>query len=178
MTFAEHGFEGTSAAALLNAMHISRQSMYDTFGDRRQLYLTALHQYGSDSLASTLTLLSAASSPLAGIEDVLMDFATSPRRFGASSCLGVSSICEFGCTDAEVTSINGKFGASLERALERQVKDAIEAGEIDPQLSPREAASYLSATLCGMKVSAQGGMSPAHLKKVARLALRSLALLG
>src|SRR6266436_282484 len=40
--FSEHGFEGTSTDELLRVMGISRQSMYDTFGDKRQLYLTSL----------------------------------------------------------------------------------------------------------------------------------------
>jgi AcrR family transcriptional regulator len=33
--FSEHGYEGTSTDQLLTAMKISRQSMYDTFGDKR-----------------------------------------------------------------------------------------------------------------------------------------------
>jgi TetR/AcrR family transcriptional repressor of nem operon len=37
--FASHGYEGASTDALLSHMGISRQSMYDTFGDKRQLYL-------------------------------------------------------------------------------------------------------------------------------------------
>ena len=40
--FADHGFGGTSTDVLLKAMGISRQSMYDTFGGKRQLYLEAL----------------------------------------------------------------------------------------------------------------------------------------
>jgi AcrR family transcriptional regulator len=33
--FSDHGYKGTSTDALLEAMGISRQSMYDTFGDKR-----------------------------------------------------------------------------------------------------------------------------------------------
>ena len=36
--FREHGFEGASAEMLVNAMGIGRQSLYDTFGDKWQLY--------------------------------------------------------------------------------------------------------------------------------------------
>ncbi len=48
--FSEHGYEGTSTDALLAAMKISRQSMYDTFGDKRSLYLEALKRYNIDSV--------------------------------------------------------------------------------------------------------------------------------
>jgi TetR/AcrR family transcriptional repressor of nem operon len=37
--FREHGFEGTSAEMLVRAMRIGRQSLYDTFGDKWEIYL-------------------------------------------------------------------------------------------------------------------------------------------
>jgi len=175
VTFAAHGFEGTSTDELLQAMQIGRQSMYDTFGDKRQLYLSALRQYGSESVAAMLALLEQAGSPLAGIEAVLLDFARNPRRLGTSACLGVSSICEFGRSDPDVAAINDEFGKVLEKAFERQVRAAIGSNEVDETLNARDVARYLSLTLCGMKVGAEGGSSPAQLTTVARLALRTLA---
>jgi AcrR family transcriptional regulator len=176
VTFAAHGYEGTSTDDLLEAMRIGRQSMYDTFGDKRQLYLAALRKYGSESVGAMLSLLEHAGSPLAGIEAVLLDFARNPRRLGTSSCLGVSSICEFGRSDPDVAAINDEFGKLLEKAFERQVRAAITANEVDDTLNPRDVARYLSFTLCGMKVGAEAGSSPAHLATVVRLALRTLSL--
>ena len=55
--FREHGFEGTSAAMLVETMKIGGQSIYDTFGDKWQLYLSALHQYGkTEAEAHVVTL--------------------------------------------------------------------------------------------------------------------------
>jgi TetR/AcrR family transcriptional repressor of nem operon len=39
--FREHGFEGSSAQMLVDAMGIGRQSLYATFGDKWQLYRSA-----------------------------------------------------------------------------------------------------------------------------------------
>jgi TetR/AcrR family transcriptional repressor of nem operon len=175
VTFAARGFEGTSTDDLLQAMGIGRQSMYDTFGDKRSLYLSALREYCSTSLASVVQLMESSGSPLAGIEAVLLDFARNPLRLGTSSCLGVNSICEFGRSDPEVTAIHDEFGVLLEKAFERQARAAIAAGEVDATLIPRELARYLGLTLCGMKVGAEAGSSPSQLVSVARLALRALA---
>jgi AcrR family transcriptional regulator len=173
--FAARGYEGTSTDDLLKAMGIGRQSMYDTFGDKRQLYLAALREYGAGSVAAIVATLERGPSPLAGIEAVLLDFARNPRRLGSASCLGVSSICEFGRSDPEVASINDEFSKTLERAFERRVRAAMEAREVGGALSPREVARYLNTVLCGMKVAAEGGASPGHLTSVARLALLGLA---
>lgn len=173
-TFAARGYEGTSTDDLLRAMQIGRQSLYDTFGDKRQLYLRALRQYGSESVAAMIALLERTSSPLGGIEAVLLDFARRPRRLGASSCLGVNSICEFGRSDPAVAAINDEFSQVLEQAFAKQVRAAIQAGEVDARLDAREVARYLGVTLCGMKVSAEAGATPVELASVARLALRSL----
>ena len=39
------GYAATSTDDLLQAMKIGRQSMYDTFGDKRRLYVEALERY-------------------------------------------------------------------------------------------------------------------------------------
>ncbi len=175
-TFAARGFEGTSTDDLLQAMGIGRQSMYDTFGDKRSLYLSALREYCSASLSSVVHLMESTGSPLAGIEAVFLDFARNPRRLGTASCLGVNSICEFGRSDPELTAVHDEFGTRLEKAFERQVRAAIAAREVDATLVPRELARYLSLTLCGMKVGAEAGSSPSQLVGVARLALRALTV--
>ena len=43
--FWRFGYEHTSLDILMREMRIARQSLYDTFGDKRALYLKALRQY-------------------------------------------------------------------------------------------------------------------------------------
>ena len=174
VTFATHGYEGTSTDDLLRAMQIGRQSLYDTFGDKRALYLAALKKYGTESLSEIFSTLDGAPSSLAGIEAVFLAFAKNPRRLGSASCLGVSSVCEFGRSDADVAAINDEAAKLLERAFERHVKVGIEAGEIAADLVPRDVARYLSTSLSGLKVAGVGGASPAQLLPIARLVLRTL----
>jgi AcrR family transcriptional regulator len=39
------GYERTSLDMLMRAMGISKQSLYDTFGDKRSIYFRAMYQY-------------------------------------------------------------------------------------------------------------------------------------
>jgi len=167
--FAEHGYEGTSTDLLLDAMNISRQSLYNAFGDKRQLYLEALRTYAARSLAEQMQAL-AGGSPLAGIEAMLRAFILRPSK----TCLGVSAICEFGHSDPEITKLNDSAAKALRAALERRIAEGKAAGEIDGGIDAAAAAHFLLATLSGIKVAARGGASLQSLRDVMRMALRSL----
>ncbi len=55
--FREYGFEGTSAGMLVEAMGIGRQSLYNTFGDKWQLYQMALRRYAADETGEHIAML-------------------------------------------------------------------------------------------------------------------------
>jgi TetR/AcrR family transcriptional regulator, transcriptional repressor for nem operon len=172
--FSDHGYEGTSTDALLEAMGINRQSMYDTFGDKRRLYLDALQQYNADSVADIIRSLNRPSSPLKGLEAALISFASRPAPQATFGCMGISSICEFGRSDPETVLLNDAAGRTLRSAFERRVAEAKAEGEVAPDLDARAAAEFMQATLMGIKVAARGGASAERLKGIARFALRSL----
>lgn len=172
--FIDHGYEGSSTAGLLEAMGISRQSLYDTFGDKRALYLEALQRYNADSVSSLIGTMLAGKSPIAGIEAMLMTFATRRASEESFGCLGVSAICEFGRSDPEVALRTDASSHVLLGAFERQLEAARQAGEIGGDVDPRDAASFLAATVTGMKVAARNGTAEAALQNIARMAIRSL----
>jgi TetR/AcrR family transcriptional repressor of nem operon len=172
--FASHGFEGASTEELLTHMGISRQSMYDTFRDKRHLYLEALQRYTSASTAEIIASMHAESSALDGLEAALLAFAMRPAARGQDGCLGVSAVTEFGRADRQIAAITDASGTMLATAFERIVRKGQKAGEFAPDLEPRTAAGFLATTLLGLKVSARGGASRAALRDVVHLALRSL----
>jgi TetR/AcrR family transcriptional regulator, transcriptional repressor for nem operon len=50
--FSQQGFAATSTDELMRVMAVGRQSMYDTFGDKRELFLRALETYVTESVQS------------------------------------------------------------------------------------------------------------------------------
>jgi TetR/AcrR family transcriptional repressor of nem operon len=172
--FCDHGFEGTSTDALLDKMGISRQSLYDTFGDKRRLYLEALQRYVQDGVAIQIAVLNAPPSPLKGIEAVLLAMASKASVAGAPSCMGIGATCEFGQSDAEVSALIGASGKRLLSALERRLAEAKTKGEVGKDVDQRAAAQFVKATIAGMKLAARGGATGDTLRNIARMALRSL----
>jgi len=172
--FCKKGYAAASTDELMSAMKISRQSMYDTYGDKRQLYLEAFRRYVADSVNEQIGHLERASSPLAGIEKMLLAFAARTQRDGIVGCMGINAICEFGRTDSEVTSLSDTESARLTSALKRALRRAKAKKEISKTVKEGAAAQFLWATLSGIKVAAKAGADTPALKSIAHFALRSL----
>jgi TetR/AcrR family transcriptional regulator, transcriptional repressor for nem operon len=46
--FAKYGYHGVSMAMLVDELELNRASIYNTFGDKRSLYISSLNQYISN----------------------------------------------------------------------------------------------------------------------------------
>jgi TetR/AcrR family transcriptional regulator, transcriptional repressor for nem operon len=172
--FADRGYEGTSTEALLKAMGVNRQSLYDTYGSKRELYLEALQRYARENTDQIARDIALGPTPLAGLERGLFGFIERAVGRPDPSCLGVSAICEFGLRDADVTAA----GAASHAVLASAVADALERakldGEVRAEIEIGPAADLYLALLAGLKVSARGGASANRLRQMARLAMQAL----
>jgi AcrR family transcriptional regulator len=171
--FWQKGYAATSTSDLLEAMQIGRQSLYDTFGDKRTLYLEALARYNEDSVTDLLRHLKG-DTPLAAIDNMLQAFASRPKRDNAKGCMGVNAISEFGTSDEEVNALRDASGKRLHRAVEAQLREAASSGEIPADTDITQATAYVVATLSGMKISAKAGASIATLRAIASFAVRGM----
>jgi TetR/AcrR family transcriptional repressor of nem operon len=174
--FRKYGYASASTDVLLEGIGIGRQSLYDTFGDKRRLYLEALRRYNSESVSAALEHVESAPTALEGIENLLLDYATRKPAEHALGCMGINSICEFGTGDSDVAEINRASGAALQTAFAKSLRKAKAAGEVPESLQERDAAQFILATLAGMKVHAKGGASVPTLKQIARFAIRGLKM--
>jgi AcrR family transcriptional regulator len=171
--FWQKGYAATSTSDLLEAMQIGRQSLYDTFGDKRTLYLEALARYNEDSVTELLRHLKG-ETPLAAIDNMLQAFASRPKRDNAKGCMGVNAISEFGTSDEEVNALRDASGKRLHRAVEAQLREAASSGEIPADTDTTQATAFVAATLSGMKISAKAGASIATLRAIASFAVQGL----
>jgi len=172
--FWQKGFTPTSTEDLLSAMNIRRQSLYNTFGDKRLLYLEALERYCAWSVAGHIKILNEAASPLAGIQGVLLGLIQDDKAARGRGCMGVNSVCEFGDADPEVAKIRAKSGALLQKRLVSAIREGQASGEIDPTMEAAEAAAFVQMTLTGIQVGARAGAGVAALRSLALFAVDRL----
>lgn len=150
------GYAGAGLGDLTDAMCIGRQSLYDTFGDKRQLYLEALDAYCDAQEAEMGRIMESAGSPgqaLATFLDSWADQIAGPMKNG---CLVTNSIGEIvGIGDAEVVKALGGHMERFTRFVEDLVQAAMDSGEITTPLKARELASMVTSAAHGITVHAR-----------------------
>lgn len=99
-TFATGGYAGTSAQVLTENLGIGRQSLYDTFGVKWQVYVTALRRYTDVSVDRQIALLRRCASCRCGyLPDVVVD--RHQARFARGSergCRPCDRVDDIACT--------------------------------------------------------------------------------
>jgi AcrR family transcriptional regulator len=168
--FREHGFEGTSTGMLVEGMGIGRQSLYDTFGDKWQLYQAAVQRYSAAETAEHATALKQGSGAVDGIRAML------DRVVGraAEACLGVGAICEFGRSKPELTKIQDASARRLRANISKVVREAQAEGGIPNDSDPGEIADFLVACIAGIRIAARGGARRETLNSLVLHAMRAL----
>ncbi|MFS0869406.1 TetR/AcrR family transcriptional regulator [Paenibacillus xylanilyticus] len=68
--FGSHGYEGTSLTVLLKELGIARQSLYDTYGTKHDLFVSALKFYVHQKTQASIKLLNECTSVRLGVEQM------------------------------------------------------------------------------------------------------------
>jgi TetR/AcrR family transcriptional regulator, transcriptional repressor for nem operon len=172
--FWERGYEAASLDTLMNGMGVARQSVYDTFGDKRVLYLRALASY-RDAQQAQLRRLFAAGRPVrAGFAKLLNGLCGEPLPSLQRGCLLLSANLERAAKDEEVAALLRQNLKDIESIFAGAIKAGIERGELAPQLEPRALARFFVSTLQGMRATARVQPDRKALRQIARTALSVL----
>ncbi|NNE44970.1 MAG: TetR/AcrR family transcriptional regulator [Gemmatimonadetes bacterium] len=141
--FWSQGFEATSLPDLTRVMGIGRQSLYNTFGDKKALFRDALLLYMEERAATAREILDRPGSPLGNLRDMILTFRERSRAQGHCGCFLGNSVAEFGAADPEIKEILDRYVNLLRGGIRRTLQAAQDAGEIAPDLDPEKLAAVL-----------------------------------
>ena len=168
--FRKHGFEGTSAQMLVDAMGIGRQSLYDTFGDKWGIYRAAVKRYSQDEVQTHAEMLASRERAIEGIRAMLDRVASEANR----ECLGLSATVEFGCTKPELVKLREASSATLARAMKSALAKARVQGDVGADLDLDQLATFLITTISGLRLAARAGVGSDQVSALVDIALRAL----
>lgn len=169
------GYEATSIQDLVDGLGINRASLYDTYGDKHELYVKALERYRDAEQTGLCHHLEQSKPAIdllremftGGIQSSLAD----PDHKG---CFMVNSAIELAAHDETI----GRIVADNQRTFEARLQQVIERGQqegsINRMHSAASLATFLFNTYTGIKVLARTRPKPAALYAVMNVAMSTL----
>jgi TetR/AcrR family transcriptional repressor of nem operon len=139
-------------------MGISRQSLYDTFGDKHRLYLAVLDRYRANVQRELAGLIAAETTARASIramfEWVNQIVIETPEH---RACLMANSALELGQRDEEVRERVYAHLRDVEEMFFGVLERGQRAGELAADRDVRALARFLPNSVHGLGVLARGG---------------------
>ena len=173
--FWHKGYEATSMEDLLSAMDLNRGSLYDTFGDKRQLFLKVIDRYCHGFVGEKFSLLDQPGPALPTlrrfIHGMIDGGLADPQRRG---CLIANTVMELAAHEQDIA---GKVCQAMkmgEDAFSKILTRAKEQGELAKDKDPRALARFLTTMMQGTIMSIKAGASADVVKQTAETALSIL----
>jgi len=173
--FWQKGYNGTPPQDILEGTGLSRSSLYDTYGDKRTLFIKTLQRYRQSETAAAIEYLDAAADPAMAIRRIFHaaydHFTTKQPRKG---CLMVNTLNEVATHDEEVEDIVRENRQALEDAYARAIKRGQHQGLIARDHQPRALARYLLNSLWGLTTNLKLGLEKKAADDIVRITLSVL----
>lgn len=166
--FSLGGYGGTTLDDLVTATGLGKQSLYNAFGGKRELFLRALTSETEDAVAAVDEALAAgAATPLERIRAHLLKLAITLSDGDSRGSLFTKATVELADRDPEVAQSALLAYRSLELIYRDCIIDAQEADEIDPAADAEALAGLFLALTRGMEVLGNAGVDRAELTRIA-----------
>ncbi len=173
--FWQKGYNGTSMQDLVDGLGISRSSIYDTFGDKHQLYLKALCTYRQKQEAVRNEILNAsvpAKVAIRQLMDLTIDHLIRDKQH--KGCFLVNSTVENAPHDKETNAIICQNDQQLANAFHEVIKRGQAKGEITSKQDPRALARFVFNNIVGIQVSAKSATDRAAFEDIVSLTMSVL----
>lgn len=173
--FWEKGFHATSMQDLVTHLGINRASLYDTFGDKEELFDRALDHYRKTAIEGMVQLFEREASVKEGFK----------RLFGNAVEETANDECRKGCFVVNVTTemLPGNDKTlqvlrdnknTIENLFITQVQKGIDSSELSSSKNAQEIGMMLFTLFSGIRVMGKVDSDPKKLQKVVKSGLSIL----
>jgi len=152
------GYEATSIQDLVDAMGVSRASMYDTFGNKRDLFLLAFKQYSQSSIEKVTQTLNADNAPLTNLR-ALLSMMTQGNEAGKHyGCFANNVAIELGPHDPEIAALVGQFWQQIEALMGDALISAAKANQLRNNTNIKLTAALINSLMQGLVSMSKAGV--------------------
>ncbi|PPI40658.1 MULTISPECIES: TetR/AcrR family transcriptional regulator [unclassified Rathayibacter] len=174
--FAETGYAGTSLDTLLEATGLARQSLYNAFGGKKELFMRAFLSDTAEAVDAVETIRHGTESPLARIRSQLVRVAVEHGAAQSAPSLFTRTAVELSARDPEIAATVATAFDAMRSHYAACIDDARTAGEIDASADPEALGAYFCAVLEGMALLGASGAPRATLLGIGLTSLAAVPI--
>lgn len=151
MIFWKKGYSSTTLKDLLDGMNILNGSFYNSYGNKKKLFMDALRSYEVDFSEQRLQLFESHLSFKKKIRALFKHiFDRQEAAVCPKGCFLFNSVASDAMSDLEIFKLVRLGMSRFEEFLECEIQKAIESGEVETQLDTKIIASLLITHTQGM----------------------------
>ncbi|PZR25085.1 MAG: TetR/AcrR family transcriptional regulator [Citrobacter freundii] len=172
--FWEKGYNGTSLRDLTDAMKINSSSLYNTIGDKNELYVRCIKRYTDLKKEDFKRRLSSKKPAFKILTDFVND-AVNVIAGDEQGCMAIKAAFEVGNNDKRVKKILKEDSEFTYQFLALLIRKAMDEGDIAKDEDPELIADFLNSTWTGWYESYILHKDPVKIKKMGQYFIRQLA---
>lgn len=173
--FGHYGYEGTSLQNLLDGLGIARQSLYDTYGSKRDLFISAVKHYMNEKTEAIISYLERPNSGKKAIADIIHQVvAVLKDELHQKECFILHSAIDQVPHDPDIAEFFKQDMARSEQAFYKALVRAQKQGEICDRQDPLALARFLNNARYSLTQAAKLTSNPEVLDNIAAVTLSTL----
>jgi TetR/AcrR family transcriptional repressor of nem operon len=154
---------------------ISRSSLYDTYGDKYQLFKEALLQYRKRLAGRMIEMIDQSTDAEKTMKDIFQYVVSSSLQKKLSKgCFMVNSAIELAPHNSEVANIINANNEDIENAFFRLIKKGQEAGQFSKDQTARALARFVFNSISGLRVASKSTTDKKLFDDVVKVTLAAL----
>ncbi|MBT2771415.1 TetR/AcrR family transcriptional regulator [Halomonas sp. ISL-60] len=173
--FWRSGYHHTSMRDLLEAMELSRSSLYQAYGNKEALFLLALTRYREELLASLDMSFGQEASAWQFIEHLLQRMAQQAESEQAAlGCLIFNSATELGNSGSQVSDAAVQSVQAITHFFMKVIEQAQQEGSICQERDVQSSAYFLTLSISGLRMLLKSGATQQQAEQLVENILRGL----
>ncbi|MFQ5786798.1 MAG: TetR/AcrR family transcriptional regulator [Thermodesulfobacteriota bacterium] len=172
--FWEKGYKATTVQDLVDRMGIKRGSIYNTFGDKHSLFISAIKHYGEMVTSQTIKILCSPGLPIENIKRFFYEIINKSLNRKSRGCLISNTIVELAPHDKEAAREVKKLLNKIEKAFFNCLNKAVELGELPAGTDTKVISRFFATSTHGLIVIGKSDVSRKQMKDIVKVILSIL----
>jgi TetR/AcrR family transcriptional repressor of nem operon len=173
--FWEKGYVQTSLDELVSHTGVSLYSLYNTFGDKKKLFLRVLDHYRGSVIVNLIGELNQPDASLPQLRQYfagLVDISKRPER--QLGCLMCNTAIELSPHDSEIAQKVDQYLQQVTTALRHTLSNAVRKGELEKDTDIDALTDYFMGVVLGMCLYSRSPASSSAMEKYIETSLSIL----